>query len=119
MPDKKKEDRTEPICEWFIEPMNVAANTAMVGEFPGQEMEWVQDTKGRQHRVFPCTWVVVDKLLRAVTQASPRPEYKVYSRQGGSKTKRVSFFEPKPPRKLERRVAVAEPPREDDPDDVF
>jgi len=117
---KTRKDSAKPSCQWFIEPMNPAANEALVQEFPGHDTEEVTDSGGDSHKVFCCTWTVVDKLLHATPQASLPLRYKVYSRQGGgSKTKRVSFFEPKPRKKGKRRMAEEEPPAETDPDDVF
>ncbi|MEK7181436.1 MAG: hypothetical protein AAB738_03880 [Patescibacteria group bacterium] len=116
---KTIKDSARPSCQWFIEPMNPAANEALVQEFPGHDTEEVTDSSGASHKVFCCTWTVVDKLFRATPQASLPPQYKVYSRQGGSRTKRVSFFEPKSKKKTKKGAVEGEPPVESDSEGVF
>lgn len=116
---KTRKNSARPSCQWFIEPINTAANDALVQEFPGHDTEEVTDSNEVSHKVFRCTWPVVYKLLRAAPQTSLPPKYKVYRKQGGSKTARVAFFEPKLKKKTKRGAAEEEPPMKSDPEDVF
>ncbi len=113
-----KKPRKKPIVHWFIKPMNAVANDSLIREFPGQEMEEVIDSNGEWHKVFRCNWDVVERFLSAAPQVLNPPKYKVFSKEGGGKTKRVKFFEPKLKRK-KAGVSDEEPPVPTDPEDIF
>lgn len=94
---KERKNEEKERTEWFIETFNQETTTVITDEYSGVNSECVLADDGSSPRVFPVEWRMVEKMKAAAPTATIALDYRVYSRQGGSKNKAklVSFFGPK------------------------